>query len=105
MASLSLFHITPWHSRTLYIVLNYYNFRKLLLELYQAIDKKELRELHFFLKSKVKKSLVDKNLMEVFILLEQNKLLSPGFLIEMMKTVHRNDLITKIKCHIGKQKL
>ena len=82
-------------------------FRKLLLELREDITDKEFQTLQFYLNGKVKKKKLQdkKNMMELFVFLEQEGLIShkdPEFLITLMNTIKRADLIDLIKSYYGK---
>lgn len=82
-------------------------FRKLLLELREDITDKEFNTLQFYLDGKVKKKKLQdkKNMMELFIFLEREGLIShddPKPLITLMKTIKRADLVDLVKDHYGK---
>ena len=86
---------------------SYVIFRKLLLELREDITDKEFNTLQFYLDGKVKKKKLQdkKNMMELFIFLEREGLIShddPKPLITLMKTIKRADLVDLVKDHYGK---
>ena len=82
-------------------------FRKLLLELSEDITDKEFETLRFYLDGKVKKKKLQdkKNMLELFIFLEREGLIShmdPDPLIVLLKTIKRVDLIDLVKEYFGK---
>lgn len=82
-------------------------YRKLLLELREDITDKEFNTIKFYLDGKVKKKKLQdkKNLMELFIFLEQEGLIShcnPELLLKLMQAIKRADLIDRVKEHFGR---
>ena len=78
-----------------------------MLELREDITDKEFQTLQFYLNGKVKKKKLQdkKNMMELFVFLEQEGLIShddPEQLIALMKTIKRADLIDHINSYYGK---
>lgn len=83
-------------------------FRKLLLELREDITEKEFETMKFYLDGKVKKKKLQekKDLMELFIFLEQEGLIShvkPDSLITLLKSIKRVDLIEQVQKYSGKE--
>lgn len=81
-------------------------FRKLLLELREDITEKEFETMKFYLDGKVKKKKLQekKDLMELFIFLEQEGLISHAkqdSLITLLRSIKRVDLIEQVQKYFG----